>query len=217
MQEKFEKAQDLRNNNKLKKAIKLYHEVRKEALAGENTQLAAECLHMIGVAQYQNKQYKDAEEFYRKAQKEFEDEGLDEWVGFVLRDRGITARAQKKLDEAEKYLEESIKKLRSVGNKPHEGMSTVRLGVVYNDKGDFENAVATIGRGIALISETEDQFFLSSGYFDLAKVLAHKGNFLEAIEAANLSLETLNSFSDENQFQVRRKDLAEFLLKYKLN
>lgn len=52
MNEKFDKAQSLRNNGKIDEAISLYQQVRDEVKSSDQN-LASECLHMIGVAYYQ--------------------------------------------------------------------------------------------------------------------------------------------------------------------
>ncbi len=213
MQEQFKKAQQLRDNGNIDEAIKLYDEVRHSALDQGDTRLAAECLHMIGVSHYQNDHYKNAEKFLKDAEREFIQQKNDEGVGFVLRDRGLVARGEKRFDEAESLLKESIEKLRVAGNKGHEAISLVKLGTVYREQGKNTEAIDTIREGIRILEETTDTFFLSTAYFDLAKVYASIDKKKLAVNNANKSLEVLNSFSDESKFQQRRKDIMEFLQK----
>jgi len=209
MQELFERAQKLRDNGKIEDAISLYHLV-----TGDKTDpvLAAKATHMIGVAYYQNEQYDLAEKALQHAQEAFEEQGLDEYIGFVLRDRGLVARNGKRFDDAESLLKESIQKLHATGSKGHEAMSLVKLGTVLSEDGNFDEAIQTIQQGIEILKETSEKFFLSTAYFDLAKVFKSKGMHSEAKDEVNESLEILNSFSDDQQFQSRRKDIEQFLL-----
>ena len=208
MQELFERAQKLRDNGKIEDAISLYHLV-----TGDKTDpvLAAKATHMIGVAYYQNEQYDLAEEALQHAQEAFEEQGLDEYSGFILRDRGLVARNERRFDEAESLLKESIQKLHATGSKGHEAMSLVKLGTVLSENGNFDEAIQTIQQGIEMLKETPETFFLSTAYFDLAKVFKSKGMNDKARDLANSSLQTLNSFSNETQFTKRRNDIKSFL------
>jgi len=209
MQELFERAQKLRDNGKIEDAISLYHLV-----TGDKTDpvLAAKATHMIGVAYYQNEQYDLAEEAFQHAQQAFEEQGLDEYSGFILRDRGLVARNEKRFDDAESLLKESVQRLHESGNQGHEAMSLVKLGTVQSEKGSFDEAIQTIQQGIEILKETPETFFLSTAYFDLAKIFRLNGMNDKSREAADKSLEVLNSFSDDEQFQSRRKDIEHFLL-----
>lgn len=199
LQEQFLKAQELRDNGKLDEATNQYLLVREEAQRIGNDHLASESLHMIGVAYYQAKDYNKAEDFLQQSKSEFLKQGNDEFVGIALRDLGMNARKNNQPEEAKKYLKESIEALHKAGNKGHEGISRVKLGVL------LEN-ISLIDEGIKLLVESKEVFFLSSAYWDKAKILNDK-------ELAKKSLEILNSFASENQFLERRKEIANFLTK----
>ena len=184
----FEKAQKLRNNGKIDEAIELYKKV------GDT-----ESLHMIGVAYYQIKKFKEANKYLQKSLNEFRQEGNEEFQGFVLRDLGAVARAEKNLTEAERFLKESIDLLQKTGNKGHEGMSRVKLGRVFADQEKFDEAFDEINRGIELLNESTDQFFLSTAYLDRAKVDIQKSFFI------------LNSISSQEEFTERRKEIKRIL------
>ena len=206
----FQQAQDKRDNQEIAESISLYQQVREQALEAGDQHLASESLHMIGVAHYQNEDYAGAEEALRTSQEEFEAAGKNDFVGFVLRDRGLVALKQKDFPKAKELLQQSITSLRE-SNKGHLGISIVKLGVVIAEEGDSEAGEKQIREGIAVIEESDERFFASTAYFDLAKLLRKAGKADEAREAARKSEEILNTIGGEERFKKRRKELNEFL------
>jgi tetratricopeptide (TPR) repeat protein len=205
----FEQAQTFRNNGDIEKAISLYTKVRNASISRDPL-LAAECLHMIGVSLYQSQKFIDAESSLLLSQQEFESLGRSDFIGFVLRDRGAVARSQKDYEKAKSFLRESVSLLHNVSNVGHEGISLVKLGRVLADEGNYEEAIATITQGISLLTKSSELFFLSSSYFDLAKVELLKGDISAAKEHAKTSLSLLDSSFSLDEFLERRKSLAEF-------
>ncbi len=210
----FQEAQKLRNNGKINKAVRLYQKIRNSFLK-ENPHLATECLHMIGVAYYQKKDFNKAEVSLEEALIEFGKDNNLEFAGFVLRDLGTNARANERYGEAESYLRQSISNLHQVGNKVHEGMSKVKLGRVYADQGKYEEALREIYEGSWLIvtdkEGKESWFFLSTAFLDRAKVYLQIGNINQAKNDAKESLEMLNAYAKPNEFTSRRKEIKKIL------
>ncbi|HSX48877.1 MAG TPA: tetratricopeptide repeat protein [Candidatus Saccharimonadales bacterium] len=196
MQELFEKAQKLRNNGQIKEAISLYKEVRSSVLKTDR-HLASECLHMIGVSYYQSENFDEAGKNLTSSLKEFEEQSDPQFSGFVLRDLGMVARGENKFHEAKEFLNRSIEKLQ--GNNGHEGMTRVKLGRVLAEEGNFDGAYEEINRGIILLENSSETFFLSSAYLDRAKVDTLK------------SLHVLDSFSKKDEFKERRKEIKKIL------
>src|SRR5439155_9996908 len=97
-EEFFEKAQTLRNNGQIGEAIEVYQQARNEV--GDNKWLAAECLHMIGVAYYQDKKFEEAEKFLNQARDEFKKLQDRDSLAAVLRDLGQVARGLKDFNKA---------------------------------------------------------------------------------------------------------------------
>ncbi|MEK7572130.1 MAG: hypothetical protein AAB553_07720 [Patescibacteria group bacterium] len=210
MDSRFRKAQrDRDNNNTLRSRIR-YRLVRRNALKENNKSVAAECLHMIGVSFYQKGNYIKAESAYAKAQEEFEELGAQDFVGFVLRDRGMNELKQGHFSVAEERIQESMTALRD-RNQGHYGMSMVILGRIRaaaeNPNQNLEEAESHIQEGIGILKETPETFFLSTAYFDLAKVLQANARRSEALSAIAKSEETLNSIS-QTDFQDRREKLV---------
>ncbi|SRR5258708_2818522 len=203
MNKDFERAQKLRNNGKIKEAINLYQKIREINLE-KDPDFATECLHLIGISYFQERNYKKAEIIFKKTQEEFEklaskSSVAKESVGFVLRNRGMNARSSGDLKLAHKFLKASVDHLAKTDNIGHTGISRVKLGRVYGDLGSFNKAYEEINKGIKLLEKSNEKFFLSSSYLDRAKVDVQK------------SLHILNSFAKKDEFLSRRKDIDNIL------
>ncbi|GEM_PF-1477415 len=207
----FQEAQKLRDNGQIDEAIDTYQRARTEALQSNDHLTASESLHMIGVAQYQKKDYEAANKSLFTAQKEFEDQDNEEFTAFVLRDRGLVALKQRNFHGAEMLLKESISILTEVGNAGHLGISYVKLGNVYAERGILNAALSKILQGIEELSKSSDTFFLSSAYFDLAKLCKQKGDTKEALKAAQKSVAILNTIGEKHMFLERKKALDLFI------
>lgn len=199
LQKQFEEAQKLRNNGQIEDALILYSKVREIALEKKNLTLSTECSHMIGVTYYQAENFEEADKHLLDALKEFESRNDLEYAGFVLRDLGMSARSQKKLNVAKDYFKKSIKNLHSTKNFGHEGMSHVKLGRLLADMGEFDEGYKEINIGIKLLQNSKEKFFLSSAYLDRAKIDAKR------------SLQILNSFAKKDEFIERRKVLDKII------
>ncbi len=211
IEKQFEKAQVARNNGQINEAISGYEKVRKEAQAQNDHNLAAECLHMIGVAYKQEKQYPQAEKALQDALMEFEKLDQPVLIGAVLRDLGDVALYQENYPKAQNLLEQSITTLAKTDNLGHLGISKVKLGVVKARQGDVEVGEAIIKEGIADISQSPDQFFESTGYFNLAEVQKQAGKLTEARGSLAKAQEILDSLGSLDEFQERRKQISNLL------
>ncbi len=205
----FEKAQIERNNGQIKQAVADYQKVREQALRVGDRRLGAECLHMIGVAYYQDESYREAITSLEKAQKELERLGDEMLVGATLRDLGLVAKAQKNYDQAKRYYQESLDHLQKFPG--HLGMTRVKLGKVYLDEEELALAEQTIQKGIVEIAPSPEKFFLSSAYFDLAQVQKRAGKIEEARKSVEKSKEILDEISGPDQNQSRRQEIKDFL------
>lgn len=207
----FEEAQLLRNNGEIELALKKYLAVRQKASEEGNQEMASECLHMIGVAHYQEGKYPDAIKNLTAALSEFQEQGEENLSGAVFRDLGLVALRMQDLSLAEQYMKQSIEVFQKAGNIGHEGISRVKLGNIYADRKIFNAALSAISEGISLLEQTTEYFFLSSAYFDLAKVYKEDGKISDAKDAAQKSQSVLNTFAQEHQFIERRRALSSFL------
>jgi tetratricopeptide (TPR) repeat protein len=193
----FQLGQKLRDNGNIDRAISSYQKAREVALQENNKRLASECLHMIGVAFYQDKKYQEAEKYLLDSINEFKTQKNEEFIGIVLRDlASVNPRLDKKSDTRRHYLK-SIKLLSK--NKGHRGISKAKLGMFYLKLTDFENAEKWIKAGIKDLEDSTEWFFLSSAYLYLAQVYATK------------SLALLDKHAPKDEFLLRRKELQKIL------
>lgn len=190
----------LRNNGKINEAVKLYMEARVESQEIDNKWLASECLHMIGVSFYQDKKFKEAEEFLNQSKEEFDKLGDNDLVAAVLRDLSQIAKSQKDFDEATELIQQSIDLLKNSQKQGHLGISQVKLGMILADQENLEEAQTKIKIGIDNISKSPERFFEASAYFNLAEVQRKAGKEDEAKKSAEKSLQILDKLgNDKNQ------------------
>ena len=195
----FETVQKLRNNGQTEKAVAIYKNIR------------AECLHMIGVAYYQTKEFGKAETYLKNCLKEFREQKNNESVGFVFRDLGMVYLEKGDLKKSQDYLVKSVNILKKSGNVGHEGISRVKLGRLFAKQKKFNKATQLTKEGILLLTKSKENFFLSTAYFDYAKLLLIKGQTELARNEILKSLKILDQFWRKDEFLERRKEMKKLL------
>lgn len=209
LQELFEKAQVKRNNGQIEEAVEFYKKAREEALKGGDLKLAAECLHMIGVAYYQAEQYIKANKFLNQAKEEFEKLNDQILIGATLRDLGLVARRDKDLAKAKKLLEVSITHLKN--NPGHLGISQVKLGMVLSEAGDLTGAEEKVKEGIKNIQNSPERFFEAIAWMNLGEVQKMAGRIEESKFSLLQAQKVLDSLSLPQENQSLRKQIQELL------
>lgn len=211
-QEVFDEAQKARSEERFDDAYALYTEAREKAFTENDPGLAAEALHMIGVLFYQQELFDRADEELKMALDELLPLDLFLLQGAVLRDRGLIALKQEKLSEAENFLKESIAKLDHDEYMGHKGMSQVKLGKVYQARGEYQKALDSMRGGILNLESSSETFFLSIAHFDLAKLQEELADLEYAKESAERSLKYLDQVDPtKTQFHSRRNEIADFI------
>ncbi|MBI4040151.1 tetratricopeptide repeat protein [Candidatus Daviesbacteria bacterium] len=203
LEELFEEAQRLRNNNQADEAVAKYRQVKQEALKIGNKWLATESQHQSGVALYQVEKFDEAQELLNEALEEARKLGDQTLVGATLRDLAMVARGQKNLEKAQELYLESMSVLSG-----HLGISQVKYGKTLVEAGKLEDGEKQIRAGLALCIISPDKFFTHTSYFDLAQVLFKAGKKDEAREALGEAAKILDEISAPDQFQPRRKQMA---------
>lgn len=207
----FNKAQKERGEEHLEEAIKSYTQARDKAKEEDNKWLAAECQHMIGVIKYQQEKYVEAEGNLQIAKKEFEELGDQDLLGAVWRDLGLVAFEQKDYPKARERVEQSIGVLKGGNKLGHLGISQVKLGLVLAAQEQYLKAEEMIREGIVSIEKSEDRFFASIAYHNLAQVQKEQGKKEEAVASAQKSLQILDEVAGPDEHQSRRQKLENFL------
>ncbi len=211
LQEIYLQAQRNRDNGCLHEAVEAYQKIRNLALGSSEAWLAAECVHMIGVAFYQDDQYEEAEAALQTAEDEFRTLEDMESVGMVLRDRGLIAYALEEFEQAKDLLKQSIDLLSSSDLPDHLGISRVKLGLVEAAVHNPDKGEMLISQGISEIEESENFFFLSTAYFNLAQVQNQLGQTEKATASALKARDLLDTHSPQDEFRIRRREIDTFL------
>lgn len=209
LQQQFQIAQSKRNNSQFDQAIADYQQIRLSAMACGNGQLAGECLHMIGVAYYQQNEFVMAQDYYQQALEIFLRTSNKDFIAIVQRDLGLLAYKQQDLAQAKELLLRSVSSLKNSQLVSQYAMSQAKLGFVRASQGEVKEGVSLMQASIGLLESHDNNFFLASVFFDLARVYRAAGMMNDAKEASDRSLQILNSFSKEDEFIERRKKLED--------
>ncbi len=211
LQERFKKASFDRDNDNVQEAIIEYAQIREKALSEGLKELAIDCLHMTGISYSHIEDYKQAEEFFQKAQSEFKQVGNKMKVGAVLRDRGSIAAASGNLNQAEELMQQSIHILKLTEFPGHLGISKVKMGMINLKRGKADEAEQEILEGIKDIEQSKDKWFESTAYFNLAEVQKELGKKSEVKQSLNKALEILNQIARPNEHSRRRQKITQLL------
>ncbi len=207
----YEEAQQERTNGDVKLCLVDYAGVRTRSQKEGNLQRAALCLHMMGVAYYQDEHFDEAEKAYAQAALEFERLGDTFDVGALLRDQGTLATKQNRFDDAIALFEKSIDTLKTAGNLGHQGISEVKLGLALSEKNEMEKAEQTAREGIAHLEQSSEWYFLSNGHRDLGRILLKENKKEEAKAEFEKALAILREHSQEGEFIKDKEKLQELL------
>lgn len=185
LDQEFAHAQALRNLGEKEtsiEAIAAYERLREHANILGADQMAANAIHMIGVAKYQQEDYTGAEQAYKEAQAEFEKLHYDLLVAAVLRD--LSSVAYKKtppdFELAHKLIDEGLARLTD-DQAEHKGMSRVRKGKIHLMQNNLEEAEQHAIAGVTLgDSVSEPTYFQARSRGDLAEILIAAKKYNEA-------------------------------------
>lgn len=204
----FEKVQILRNNGKLSEAVVEYELIRMVALMKNQPELAANCQHMVGVSYYQFGSWNAARVHLMRALRAMRVMENKLGEGAVLRDLGMNEAKRENWEEARRFLAESLRVLADYPG--HRGMTRVKLGVLEKTSRSSMMAVGLIRRGMKEITGTQERFFESTGYWELAQLEAGMNNPKSAIEAYEKSMEILMDLGGEEKFLARMNEMRKW-------
>jgi tetratricopeptide (TPR) repeat protein len=209
--ELFEKAEQLRQEEKLEDSLRVYAEALKQALKEGNDWIEGETLHMSGLVNLQLSRYPEAKRLIVDAKKKFLVMNHQEMIGAVLRDQAAIAVADEDFVLAESLLKDSILSLTRTEKKGHLGMSKVKLGSVYRKQGKREEAEKYVKEGLEEIRDSEERFFESSAYFELAYIQKEMGDLNQAKLSGLTALRILEDISTEDKHNKRKKEMKLFI------
>lgn len=208
--ELFEAAQVERDNGQIDQAILHYQQLRDQSLDSGDRFMAAEVLHMIGVAYYQDNRYQEAETALIQAKDEFEVLKNLVLVGAVNRDLGLVYFKRNNYQKAQQYLDESISILQATGSLAHLGISKVKLGLVLSAQGNLDEAESLARLGLDDLKRDENRLFEALGYYDLAKILEAAQKPQQAIISLKQAQAVLDKFP-QDQFMEKRHQIQQLI------
>ena len=207
----FEKAEQLREEEKLEESLSVYKDATKEAIAENNGWIEGESLHMNGLVNLQLNNYLEATRLLAGAKKKFSEMNSLEMVGAVLRDQAAVAVAENDFVLAESLLRESISTLAQTEKRGHLGMSKVKLGSLYLKQNNLEEAERLAQEGLEEIKDSEERFFESSAFFELAHIQKEMGDLGQSKLSGETALQILEDISTGDKHAERKKEMKLFI------
>lgn len=206
MVRQIELADAARNSGQSDKAISLYRQARTQALAQNNGERAAYCLHMTGVC------YKtslgQAIPHFRAAAKEFRALGLDHRLGNVLRDAAAAHVTAHKLGftngylgKARELLEEALEATDLQTDADGYGLTAAKLGYVLSLQ--RQDSLAQEYTALSL-EMCRDPFNCATSQWHIAQVLAGAANYIPALEHLEKMKEYLEQLENPASY-IRRQ------------
>lgn len=214
----FSRAQVARDNGQTSEAIDFYSQAREKFQEAKMWQEASECLHQGGNCYRmginglpKTETFNLAEQSLMRALEEFQNQNIPLLIGATQRDLGLTQLQMGQLERAETSIKDSIKTLEGTEALGHLGMSKIALGRVYSAQESYDQALQMIKEGITDTKKSEDFFFTSTGYWDLAQLNKKAGLRDEAYYAAHQALDIIWAKFPLDQFRTRRIEINGFL------
>ena len=207
----FEKAEQLRVEEKLEDSLSVYVEALKQAQKEGSDWIVGESLHMSGLVNLQLERYSESKEFFFEAEKKFRDLNNPEMAGAVLRDQAARAVAEGDYVLGESLLKESIRTLIQTEQLGHLGMSKVKLGNVYRRQNRLEEAEGIVREGLEEIKNSAERFFESSAYFELAHIQKERGDLNQARVSGTTALRVLEDVAPGDKHSTRKKEMKLFI------
>ncbi len=209
LHQQFQLAQQKRENGQFDNAIADYQQIRLAAISGGDVQLAAECLHMIGVSYYQQNELTMAQDYCQQALEIFQRINDKDFSAITYRDLGLIYYKVQDFAQAKELLLKSVSGLKDSKLTSQYAMSQAKLGFVRAIQGEVKEGVILMQEAIVLLESTNDKFFLSIVFFDLARIYQSAEMIEDAKQGMERSLQILNSISSDGQYLQRRKELAD--------
>ncbi|PZO29126.1 MAG: hypothetical protein DCF13_07190 [Flavobacteriaceae bacterium] len=161
----------------------------------------------IGSAYVTLNDYKNGEEYLKKALALSKKHNQNSYTSFALGKLAMVDLHYKREDEAEQKFLESSKIAESSLSK---GFSLVNLGDLYYQKKDYDKSKRFLEEGLALAKEVNKDDLKGQAYELLYKINKLKGNYKESVQM----LELYNSIKDSNKVVETKNELKQQQLKY---
>jgi predicted ATPase/DNA-binding CsgD family transcriptional regulator len=167
----------------------------------------ASALRDLGMVYRVQREYTRAIEALEEALAIFQALGDEPGAMRVLLHLGLAVYRSPRSPEdratAMRLFEESLSRLPAYGDERIRAIAQVLLGLTFQDRGEFEQAVRVIVDGVAVHLSFDDQWLVASDLLVLSEVLLDAGQPQEAVRfvaAAQAMLERLGGVADSTSF-----------------
>ena len=128
-------------------------------------------------------------------------------LAILLHQLGILETSQGNLPGGQEYLLKSIRLQEQLGDVLMLGNDYYELGLVYRNRGNYQDAWDAFNKSIRYARETENLKTVIYSQGQLANILALQSHFVEALEILRQSMEIWNQFPTEADRDLRHTTL----------
>jgi tetratricopeptide (TPR) repeat protein len=166
-------------------------------------------LKNLGVAYYEQGNYKDSTACLKKALSYAEDEGRLSEVGAIYLNLGIIFQRQQNYQPALDYLRQSLEILHRVGFLHLEKNVHNYFGIIYNNLGKIDQALEHYQFALKYSRELGDQQGMATVYNNLGNIHLDRGNYQKASEHFQECLVLCREMRHETGIAVASFNLGE--------
>jgi predicted negative regulator of RcsB-dependent stress response len=140
-----------------------------------------------------------ADGYLEQAIASFHAEGDRRREALVINNRGLLRRLQGRLDEAEVLHLESARIREEIGDKVGVGRVHNMLAVVYNERGKFDQALASGAIALEVAVQAEDTLYVGTAHAQLGDARLGLGQFEAAQDEYREAGRVLTGFGDRRR------------------
>ena len=194
----LEEADKLRNQGQSLQAAQKYQEITDQT---DDEQVKGAALHMAAVCYSQAGQHSDAEEYFVKAVKHYEDLSDTFNLARVNRDFGNCQMAQDKLDEAKEFFNKSIEGFQDNDDLGELAMTQAKLAALLAKQEDFDRAQSLVYEAIQNANRSKNKFYVSTAYKEAGRIYYLNKKYQAMIDCIYASLGVLQLEEDSHAKQ----------------
>ncbi len=162
----------------------------------------------VGNVYYWKKNNEKAAFYYQKAYELAKDIGRN--TGRTLNNLGIIASRAKQFDKAIGYYTDAIEQYKKSTSYEMIAQTQVNIADLYNEKGDFQNAILYAQQGVDFMLKNRTIIGLTEGYEALITAYINTSNLPKALE----NQRKFTAIKDSLFNSSKQKELLELLTKF---
>ncbi len=167
---KLEDVQDAIDNFDLERAREFSQEIIDNLIKFNDVSLnkVIACFNdKLGVIAFEERNFKEAIDIYKKSLKIYQNEGNLDGIAFVYHELGMASKIQSNFDDAILYYQKSLKINKDVGNVYNTALNYFQLGFIAEEQLDYSGAFKYYDKALQIFQDAEDVDSVARTYYQL--------------------------------------------------